>query len=202
MAKIKVDNPVVELDGDEMTRVIWTMIKEKVGGSCEGQWSKKKMVGGMPEGRGSKKRWAAAARDKVKDKVGGMREGRGPMKRWTAAARDNGQRSGGRRAGGTRTNENVGCTREAAQDIAQNKFSLVTNALKRGASCPALEGGWWHGLGQEARQLFAQHLPLGCLPSPNTIGNLIFPYLDLDIKYFDLGLPKRDETNDQVRCWR
>ncbi|CAG9465898.1 unnamed protein product [Pedinophyceae sp. YPF-701] len=29
MAKIKVTNPVVELDGDEMTRVIWTMIKDK-----------------------------------------------------------------------------------------------------------------------------------------------------------------------------
>lgn len=26
-SKIKVANPVVELDGDEMTRVIWTMIK-------------------------------------------------------------------------------------------------------------------------------------------------------------------------------
>jgi len=30
MAKIKVDNPVVELDGDEMTRVIWALIKEKL----------------------------------------------------------------------------------------------------------------------------------------------------------------------------
>jgi isocitrate dehydrogenase len=30
MAKIKVRNPVVELDGDEMTRVIWAMIKEKL----------------------------------------------------------------------------------------------------------------------------------------------------------------------------
>lgn len=30
MTKIKVHNPVVELDGDEMTRVIWTMIKEKL----------------------------------------------------------------------------------------------------------------------------------------------------------------------------
>jgi isocitrate dehydrogenase len=30
MEKIKVDNPVVELDGDEMTRVIWTFIKEKL----------------------------------------------------------------------------------------------------------------------------------------------------------------------------
>jgi len=29
MSKIKVDNPVVELDGDEMTRIIWSMIKEK-----------------------------------------------------------------------------------------------------------------------------------------------------------------------------
>jgi isocitrate dehydrogenase len=26
--KIKVDRPVVEMDGDEMTRIIWTMIKE------------------------------------------------------------------------------------------------------------------------------------------------------------------------------
>jgi isocitrate dehydrogenase len=30
MNKIKVENPVVDLDGDEMTRVIWTMIKEKL----------------------------------------------------------------------------------------------------------------------------------------------------------------------------
>ncbi|KIH66403.1 hypothetical protein ANCDUO_03267 [Ancylostoma duodenale] len=28
--------------------------------------------------------------------------------------------------------------------------------------------------------------------------SLIFPYLDLETKYFDLGLPHRDETNDQV----
>ena len=28
MAKIKVANPVVDLDGDEMTRIIWKMIKE------------------------------------------------------------------------------------------------------------------------------------------------------------------------------
>ena len=30
MQKIKVDNPVVELDGDEMTRIIWQFIKEKL----------------------------------------------------------------------------------------------------------------------------------------------------------------------------
>jgi len=30
MAKIKVDNPVVELDGDEMTRIIWDLIKQKL----------------------------------------------------------------------------------------------------------------------------------------------------------------------------
>ena len=28
MAKIKVANPVVEMDGDEMTRIIWKFIKE------------------------------------------------------------------------------------------------------------------------------------------------------------------------------
>lgn len=28
--KIRVENPVVELDGDEMTRVIWQKIKDKV----------------------------------------------------------------------------------------------------------------------------------------------------------------------------
>lgn len=28
---------------------------------------------------------------------------------------------------------------------------------------------------------------------------LIFPYLDLPIEYYDLGLPYRDETDDQVR---
>jgi isocitrate dehydrogenase len=28
--KIKVENPVVDLDGDEMTRIIWQIIKDKV----------------------------------------------------------------------------------------------------------------------------------------------------------------------------
>ena len=30
MEKIKVTNPVVELDGDEMTRIIWSFIKEQL----------------------------------------------------------------------------------------------------------------------------------------------------------------------------
>jgi len=30
MSKIKVENPVVELDGDEMTRIIWQLIKDKL----------------------------------------------------------------------------------------------------------------------------------------------------------------------------
>ena len=30
MSKIKVDNPIVELDGDEMTRIIWKFIKDKL----------------------------------------------------------------------------------------------------------------------------------------------------------------------------
>ena len=29
-SKIKVTNPVVECDGDEMTRIIWHIIKDKV----------------------------------------------------------------------------------------------------------------------------------------------------------------------------
>ena len=30
MAKIKVANPVVDMDGDEMTRIIWQQIKDKL----------------------------------------------------------------------------------------------------------------------------------------------------------------------------
>ena len=30
MSKIKVRNPIVELDGDEMTRIIWSFIKDKL----------------------------------------------------------------------------------------------------------------------------------------------------------------------------
>ena len=30
MTKIKVKNPVVELDGDEMTRIIWQWIRERL----------------------------------------------------------------------------------------------------------------------------------------------------------------------------
>ncbi|MDH3335391.1 MAG: isocitrate/isopropylmalate family dehydrogenase, partial [Rhodospirillaceae bacterium] len=30
MSKIKVKNPIVEMDGDEMTRIIWSFIKDKL----------------------------------------------------------------------------------------------------------------------------------------------------------------------------
>ncbi|MEO0699054.1 MAG: NADP-dependent isocitrate dehydrogenase, partial [Pseudomonadota bacterium] len=30
MAKIKVETPIVEMDGDEMTRIIWQMIKDQL----------------------------------------------------------------------------------------------------------------------------------------------------------------------------
>ena len=33
-----------------------------------------------------------------------------------------------------------------------------------------------------------------CIDSPQ----LIFPFVELDIKYFDLGLPHRDATDDKV----
>lgn len=32
--KIRVENPIVDLDGDEMTRIIWKMIKDKVKTRC------------------------------------------------------------------------------------------------------------------------------------------------------------------------
>jgi isocitrate dehydrogenase len=34
MEKIKVKNPVVEIDGDEMTRIIWKKIREEVSDHC------------------------------------------------------------------------------------------------------------------------------------------------------------------------
>ncbi|MEL7126123.1 MAG: isocitrate/isopropylmalate family dehydrogenase, partial [Pseudomonadota bacterium] len=30
MSKIKVENPIVEMDGDEMTRIMWAFIKDKL----------------------------------------------------------------------------------------------------------------------------------------------------------------------------
>ena len=33
MAKIKVKNPVIELDGDEMARIMWSFIKKKTNSS-------------------------------------------------------------------------------------------------------------------------------------------------------------------------
>ena len=38
MAKIQMTTPIVEMDGDEMTRIIWKMIKDKKAGksSCGG----------------------------------------------------------------------------------------------------------------------------------------------------------------------
>jgi isocitrate dehydrogenase len=36
MSKIKVANPLVELDGDEMTRIIWDFIKQKTNPALSG----------------------------------------------------------------------------------------------------------------------------------------------------------------------
>jgi isocitrate dehydrogenase len=37
-----------------------------------------------------------------------------------------------------------------------------------------------------------------CKAAHAHIPQFIHPYLDIDLKYYDLGLPYRDETNDQV----
>lgn len=36
------------------------------------------------------------------------------------------------------------------------------------------------------------------LRGTRSLVQFIHPYLDIDLKYYDLGLPYRDETNDQV----
>jgi len=41
-------------------------------------------------------------------------------------------------------------------------------------------------------------LPLTLVVADINCVQLIFPFLDLDIKYFDLGLPHRDATDDKV----
>ena len=33
MAKIKMTTPIVEMDGDEMTRILWKMIKDESSGA-------------------------------------------------------------------------------------------------------------------------------------------------------------------------
>ncbi len=35
-------------------------------------------------------------------------------------------------------------------------------------------------------------------PCVDPLPQLIFPYLDLKLEYFDLGLPARDATDDQI----
>jgi isocitrate dehydrogenase len=30
LSKVKVNNPIVEMDGDEMTRIIWKLIKDEL----------------------------------------------------------------------------------------------------------------------------------------------------------------------------
>jgi hypothetical protein len=39
---------------------------------------------------------------------------------------------------------------------------------------------------------------LSTVPCVGVVLQLILPYLDIDIKYFDLGLPHRDATDDKV----
>ena len=40
MTKIKVKNPIVEMDGDEMTRIIWSFIKKKANFALFRNWHK------------------------------------------------------------------------------------------------------------------------------------------------------------------
>lgn len=48
-SKIHVANPVVDLDGDEMTRVIWQQIKDKVGKKCPWCRCRNSVLSGLPK---------------------------------------------------------------------------------------------------------------------------------------------------------
>jgi hypothetical protein len=58
MEKIKVKNPVVELDGDEMTRIIWKKIREEVSGVGGATQGKKEWGGGKGDEGGCMRRKA------------------------------------------------------------------------------------------------------------------------------------------------
>lgn len=53
----------------------------------------------------------------------------------------------------------------------------------------------WAGLTLLSVPAFAT---LSTVPCVGVVLQLILPYLDIDIKYFDLGLPHRDATDDKV----
>lgn len=52
--------------------------------------------------------------------------------------------------------------------------------------------------GQVSPSCLRLPLPLSTVPCVGVVLQLILPYLDIDIKYFDLGLPHRDATDDKV----
>ena len=39
MAKIQMTTPLVEMDGDEMTRILWRSEERRVGKECRSRWS-------------------------------------------------------------------------------------------------------------------------------------------------------------------
>lgn len=120
--KIHVANPVVDLDGDEMTRVIWQQIKDK--------------VSGMPQCKIHNFRSPAAQK---------------------------------------------GTARTVRRDVRP----CVAAPSRPAAALP-------HASAVSAPLPWS---PPEILFSPS---QLILPYLDLKIVYFDLGLPNRDKTNDKV----
>ncbi|KAK7857539.1 isocitrate dehydrogenase [nadp] [Quercus suber] len=136
--KIKVANPIVEMDGDEMTRVFWKSIKDKLIFPFL-DLDIKYFDLGLPY------------RDATDDKV----------------------------------------TIESAEATLKYNVAIKCATITPGTvfrepiickNVPRLVPG------DEMTRVFWKSIK----------DKLIFPFLDLDIKYFDLGLPYRDATDDKV----
>lgn len=164
--RIKVANPVVEMDGDEMTRIIWAFIKEKVAGAWRG--------GAGPGPSLPYGKWAGAARAGLAGAVQGT-GGPCPLPSVCLSA-------------------------------------CLCVCLSAGSSwCNPCAFRWKEGPGEGGaigRGAGAGHTmvpgaapgPPGASPGSDVLlpPQLILPNVDVQLKYFDLGLPHRDKTDDQV----
>lgn len=157
--RIKVANPVVEMDGDEMTRIIWAFIKEKVAGA---RWGCAGPGPSLPYGK-----WAGAACAGLAGAVQGT--------------------------GGPCPLPSV-CLSVCPCVCLSAGSSWCNPCAFRWKEGPGEGGELGGGLGLAIPRC------LVLLPGSDVLlpPQLILPNVDVQLKYFDLGLPHRDKTDDQV----
>ncbi|PWZ25412.1 Cytosolic isocitrate dehydrogenase [NADP] [Zea mays] len=81
--------------------------------------------------------------------------------------------------------------------LADKEFSTIYAVNATPPNCAGAAPEDSPGRLRQRRQLLPRLLPrIASLPL--NFVQLIFPFVDLDIKYFDLGLPHRDATDDKV----